>query len=112
MVDCPHVCLIEFQLDHWHWLQAQQDPCVAYVIQLEQWIMEGAYNQVLAARESAPSVAYQYFMHRLASTVRWAPCQIICVYSLYALVSSLHHTVIRKLLQTASRTRAPDVAPE
>jgi len=51
-------------------LEAQQHPCVAYVIQLEQWLMEGAYNQVLAARGAAPSPSYNFFMQSLATTVR------------------------------------------
>jgi hypothetical protein len=28
-------------------LQMQQQECVRYIIQLEQWLMEGAYNKVL-----------------------------------------------------------------
>ena len=57
-------------------LQAQQDVCIAYVVQLEQWLMEGAYNKVLAARQDAPSDLFIPFMHRLASTVRFAA--LIC----------------------------------
>lgn len=59
-------------LKSWPLMQAQQHPCVAYVIQLEQWLMEGAYNQVLAARGAAPSPSYNFFMQSLATTVRCA----------------------------------------
>lgn len=50
--------------------EAQQQPAVAFVIQLEQWLMEGAYNKVLAARDTAPSDLYRYFLDLLATTVR------------------------------------------
>ncbi|KAL4425703.1 hypothetical protein ABPG75_009719 [Micractinium tetrahymenae] len=45
-------------------------PEVAHVVQLEQWLMEGAYNKVLAARESASSDYYRHFLDQLSSTVR------------------------------------------
>jgi hypothetical protein len=32
---------------HCRELQMQQQECVRYIIQLEQWLMEGAYNKVL-----------------------------------------------------------------
>lgn len=50
--------------------QVQQEPCVAYVVQLEQWLMEGTYNHVLAARDSSPSESFQPFLEQLATTVR------------------------------------------
>lgn len=50
--------------------QVQRDSCVAYVVQLEQWLMEGTYRNVLAARESMPSECFQPFLDKLTSTVR------------------------------------------
>jgi 26S proteasome regulatory subunit N12 len=45
-------------------------PEVAQVSQLEAWLMEGAYNKVLAARTSMASPYYIPLLDRLASTVR------------------------------------------
>ena len=42
------------------------------VIQLEQWLMEGAYNKVLAARQNLPAPQFAHFMELLATTVRCA----------------------------------------
>ena len=51
--------------------QALQSPGISHVVQLEQWLMEGAYNKVLDARPKLPDPAYGYFMEKLLSTVRW-----------------------------------------
>ena len=40
------------------------------VIQLEQWLMEGAYNKVLAARQDMPAPQFAHFIDLLATTVR------------------------------------------
>jgi 26S proteasome regulatory subunit N12 len=45
-------------------------PEVAQVAQLEAWLMEGAYNKVLGARNSMASPYYIPLLDRLASTVR------------------------------------------
>ena len=45
-------------------------PEVSQVLQLEAWLMEGAYNKVLAARSSMASPYYVPLLDRLASTVR------------------------------------------
>ncbi|CAL8468664.1 g8204 [Coccomyxa elongata] len=50
--------------------QALQSPGISHVVQLEQWLMEGAYNKVLDARPKLPDPAYGYFMEKLLSTVR------------------------------------------
>ena len=57
---------------------------------LERWLMEGAYNKVLAARDSMPDPAYAYFMQRLLNTVRCGPTamhastsQALCSFSPY-----------------------------
>ncbi len=52
-------------------LQVQQSGHIQLVIQLEQWLMEGAYNKVLDARKTVPDESYAYFMEKLLSTVRY-----------------------------------------
>ena len=47
------------------------------VIQLEQWLMEGAYNKVLAARQNLPAPQFAHLMDLLATTVRCA-VQPVC----------------------------------
>ena len=44
--------------------------CSAQVVQLERWLMEGAYGKVLDARSTAPSEYAAHFLDALASTVR------------------------------------------
>jgi hypothetical protein len=51
-------------------VQALQSQGISHVVQLEQWLMEGAYNKVLDARPKLPDPAYGYFMEKLLSTVR------------------------------------------
>lgn len=51
-------------------VQAHQSPYIRHATQLEQWLMEGAYNKVLGAKSSAPDAAYATLMERLVSTVR------------------------------------------
>ena len=53
--------------------QAHASTDVQHAELLERWLMEGAYNKVLAARDSMPDPAYAYFMQRLLSTVRCGP---------------------------------------
>lgn len=53
-------------------MQVQQSEYVRLVTQLERWLMEGAYNKVLAARKSVPDQSYAYFMEKLLATVRCA----------------------------------------
>ena len=50
--------------------QAMQSQGISHAVQLEQWLMEGAYNKVLEARPQLPHPAYSYFMEKLLSTVR------------------------------------------
>lgn len=50
--------------------EVQAAPEVAQVVELEQWLMEGAYNKVLDARSRAASDYYAYFLDSLSSTVR------------------------------------------
>ena len=51
-------------------LQVQNSRYVQLAIQLEQWLMEGAYNKVLEARSNAPDQSYAYFMEKLLTTIR------------------------------------------
>lgn len=50
--------------------EVQQGAHVQYAAQLEQRLMEGAYNKVLNAKNNAPDQSYLYFMDKLVSTVR------------------------------------------
>jgi len=43
---------------------------IKYPIQLEQYLMEGAYNKILSARADVPSESYTFFMNKLMNTVR------------------------------------------
>ncbi|KAL6182843.1 hypothetical protein ACLB2K_044255 [Fragaria x ananassa] len=49
---------------------ALENPCIKHAVELEQSFMEGAYNRVLHARQTAPHETYVYFMDLLAKTVR------------------------------------------
>ncbi|XP_022743328.1 26S proteasome non-ATPase regulatory subunit 8 homolog A [Durio zibethinus] len=49
---------------------ALENPCIKHAVELEQSFMEGAYNRVLSARQTAPHETYVYFMDLLAKTVR------------------------------------------
>lgn len=53
-------------------MQAMQSQGISHAVQLEQWLMEGAYNKVLEARPQLPDPAYSYFMEKLLSTVRYS----------------------------------------
>lgn len=50
--------------------QVVSSPEVAQVLQLESWLMEGAYNKVLSARSSPASPYYIPLLDRLSMTVR------------------------------------------
>ena len=45
-------------------------PSIEYAIQVEQWLMEGAYNKVLEAGKSQPSDAHKPLLDQIAVTVR------------------------------------------
>lgn len=59
-----------------HERQAHASTDVQHAELLERWLMEGAYNKVLAARDSMPDPAYAYFMQRLLNTVRCGPMAV------------------------------------
>ncbi|OMO57300.1 SAC3/GANP/Nin1/mts3/eIF-3 p25 [Corchorus olitorius] len=48
---------------------ALEDRCIKHAVELEQSFMEGAYNRVLSARQTAPHETYVYFMDLLAKTM-------------------------------------------
>ena len=52
-------------------LQLQQQAHIQHATQLEQSLMEGAYNKVLNAKNNVPDQSYLYFMEKLVSTVRY-----------------------------------------
>ena len=43
---------------------------IKHPVQLEQYMMEGAYNKVLKAKDAVPDASYTYFMDLLMGTVR------------------------------------------
>jgi len=47
-----------------------RDVFIKHPVQLEQYMMEGAYNEVLKARDSVPAQSYTYFMDLFMETVR------------------------------------------
>ncbi|CAH2080260.1 unnamed protein product, partial [Thlaspi arvense] len=47
-----------------------ENPCIKHAVEPEQSFMEGAYNRVLTARQTAPDETYVYFMDLLAKTIR------------------------------------------
>ena len=51
-------------------MQVQQEVYIQHATQLEQRLMEGAYNKVLSAKNNVPDQSYLYFMDKLVSTVR------------------------------------------
>eukprot|EP00877_Chromochloris_zofingiensis_P014403 jgi/Chrzof1/9216/Cz03g40080.t1 len=48
------------------------NPYILQSIQLEQWLMEGAYNKVLSAKQQIPSEFHSFYMDQLTDTVRSA----------------------------------------
>ncbi|CAN6250087.1 unnamed protein product [Urochloa humidicola] len=51
-------------------LEALNHPCIKYVVELEQSLMEGAFNRLINARQAVPHETYVYLMDLLAETVR------------------------------------------
>mmetsp|Transcript_1270 Transcript_1270/g.4237 ORF Transcript_1270/g.4237 Transcript_1270/m.4237 type:complete len:267 (-) Transcript_1270:145-945(-) len=48
----------------------QRDPRIKFVVDLEQCLMEGAYNKILSARQGAPTADYGPFLEALTATVQ------------------------------------------
>ncbi|CAG9460480.1 unnamed protein product [Pedinophyceae sp. YPF-701] len=48
----------------------QGHPCIRFPMEVEQWMMEGAYRKVARCGASAPDPSYAYFTGLLESTVR------------------------------------------
>lgn len=51
-------------------LAERENKFVTFVVELEQFLMEGSYNKVLAARKRAPSKVYSWLLESLEETVR------------------------------------------
>ena len=65
---CQRLCRI---LQSLAVVQIQQEAHIKHATQLEQQLMEGAYNKVLSAKSNVPDQSYLYFMDKLISTVRY-----------------------------------------
>ncbi len=52
------------------YLQVQANPYVQHAVQLERWLMEGAYNKVLEAGHSLPKEFHGFYLEQLNATVR------------------------------------------
>lgn len=48
----------------------QESVYIRHPVQLEQYLMEGAYNKVFLARDSVPDTLYAYFIDRVVDTLR------------------------------------------
>ncbi|CAL5221569.1 g3785 [Coccomyxa viridis] len=87
--------------------EAMQSQGISHAVQLEQWLMEGAYNKVLEARPQLPHPAYSYFMEKLLSTVREEIAE--CSERAYA---SLSTADAKKLMMFGSDQEALSYAQE
>jgi 26S proteasome regulatory subunit N12 len=50
----------------------RQIEAIAYPIRLEQFLMVGAFNQILAAKSAMPSPSFSFFMGSIVETVRYS----------------------------------------
>jgi 26S proteasome regulatory subunit N12 len=50
----------------------RQIPTIAYPIMLEQYLMVGAFNQILSAKSVMPSPTFSFFMDSIVETVRYS----------------------------------------
>jgi len=50
--------------------EVQHNVYIKHAIELEQYLMEGAYNKVIGARKDIPAASYEYFMDLLVLTCR------------------------------------------
>ena len=70
----------------------QQGAHIKHATELEQQLMEGAYNKVLSSKSNVPDKSYLYFMDKLISTVRHAQllsCDITLFLMLWYAVYSM-----------------------
>uniref|UniRef100_A0A7S2WG96 CSN8/PSMD8/EIF3K domain-containing protein n=1 Tax=Mucochytrium quahogii TaxID=96639 RepID=A0A7S2WG96_9STRA len=51
-------------------MKERENIYVTFVVELEQYLMEGSYNKVLAARTRTPSSIYTFLLENLEETVR------------------------------------------
>jgi 26S proteasome regulatory subunit N12 len=76
----------------------RQIEAIAFPIKLEQFMMVGSFNQVLAATESVPSATFNFFMGSIVKTVRDSIAE--CAQAAYA---SLSLDAAQKMLMLDSR---------
>ncbi|CAM9242918.1 unnamed protein product [Sphacelaria rigidula] len=50
--------------------EERADACVVFPVRLEQYLMVGSYDKVLAARDNVPHEYYKYFLDSLLETVQ------------------------------------------
>ncbi len=84
---------LELLTDHERAIEA-----IAFPIRLEQYLMVGAFNQVLAAKSAMPSAVFSFFMDSIVETVRAAIAE--CAGVAYA---SLSLDAAQELLMLESR---------
>ncbi|EGD81257.1 hypothetical protein PTSG_11292 [Salpingoeca rosetta] len=75
----------------------QENTYIRHPVELEQYLMEGSYNKVHLAQESAPSQSYNLFLHKLMGTIRHEIAS--CCESAY---DSLKLEELKSLLYTPS----------
>mmetsp|Transcript_4217 Transcript_4217/g.7388 ORF Transcript_4217/g.7388 Transcript_4217/m.7388 type:complete len:216 (-) Transcript_4217:360-1007(-) len=70
------VLLVQQELAEFHSLlelvsmEERADKCITFVTELEQFLSEGSYNKVLAARKRTPCKTYSSLLENLEETVR------------------------------------------
>jgi len=94
--------LVESRLAEFHSLLElvamgeRDDKYIAFVVSIEQYLMEGSYDKVLAARKKTPSDVYSWLLESLEETVRDEIASCIEVsYPVLSLVST--HFMLRKM---------------
>jgi len=87
--------------------EVQQNVYIKHAIELEQYLMEGAYNKVIGARNDIPAASYAYFMNLLMLTCRDEIAN--CCEKAYA---SLTLTAAKELMSFESESKLVDYAME
>eukprot|EP01117_Protostelium_nocturnum_P003810 TRINITY_DN15072_c0_g1_i1.p1 TRINITY_DN15072_c0_g1~~TRINITY_DN15072_c0_g1_i1.p1 ORF type:complete len:305 (-),score=69.52 TRINITY_DN15072_c0_g1_i1:62-976(-) len=106
-------CLSKDRLDEFHTLlelipfEQHSNVFVKHPIQLEQYMMEGAFNKVLAEKNAIPAESYAFFMDQLMHTVRGAIAE--CCMSAY---DYLYSSDAQKLLGLNSQQELKSYSQE
>mmetsp|Transcript_19935 Transcript_19935/g.56346 ORF Transcript_19935/g.56346 Transcript_19935/m.56346 type:complete len:265 (-) Transcript_19935:110-904(-) len=88
-------------------MEQRADPHVAFVVALEEMLMEGSFNRVLARRDAVPSPYYAHFMDQFVHTVRAEIAE--CSAASYP---SLSLEAAQKMLMFGSRQALEDYITE